>query len=188
MSPFTDTFLNISPALDVMVEMMKEPKLLASAILSSTPFFFFQLFLFALIVVFFAGILFLVAKINSLERKKRKEASLRGIRLEKIRSQRWDIVESHMLSENPGEWKLAIMEADSMLEDLVKKLGYPGSTLGEMMKQIEKSDFTTLDDAWEAHKVRNYIAHQGSTYLLTKHQANRVIRLYEKVFREFEYI
>jgi hypothetical protein len=127
-------------------------------------------------------------RINEMNEKTRREAGRRNVFSQNTRSSRWNIVETHMGSDNPGEWKLAIMEADSILEELVKKLNYPGTTLGEMMKQIDKSDFNTLDDAWEAHKVRNYIAHQGSTFLLTKHQANRVIRLYERVFKEFEYI
>lgn len=164
------------------------PDAFVSSVASTTPFFVFQLFLFGFSVVCFVGIVLLVAKINEITAKNRKAMIHRRVRVQKIKSTRWGIVETHLASDNPAEWKLAIMEADSMLEELVKKLGYSGSTLGEMMKQIEKSDFTTLNDAWEAHKVRNYIAHQGSTFLLTKHQANHTIRLYEKVFKEFEYI
>jgi hypothetical protein len=176
------------PGVWSILEAFAHPDIFFSQIISTTPFFVFQLFSFALMVVFFVGIVLLVVKINELGRKARKETLHRRVRVQKIKSTRWDIVETHLASAHPAEWKLAIMEADSMLEELVKKLGYPGSTLGEMMKRIEKSDFTTINDAWEAHKVRNYIAHQGSTFLLTKHQANHTIRLYEKVFKEFEYI
>ena len=176
------------PGMGKLFGMITDPATYASSFLSSTPFFIFQLALFAFTVIFFVGIVFLIMKINEISRKTQKEVARRRIRLQKTKSPRWNVVENHLQSDNPAEWKLAIIEADSMLDELVKKLGYPGSTLGEMMKQIEKSDFTTLDDAWEAHKVRNYIAHQGSTFLLSKHQATHVIRLYEKVFKEFEYI
>jgi len=188
MTPFSDTIFNVTPLLDALPSPFDSAEQFDSVIGSSTPFFIFQLVLFAFTVIFFTGIVILLVKINEINRKKNRELSLRRVRREEIKSTRWSIVEGHMQSENPAEWKLAIIEADSMLEELVKKLGYPGGTLGEMMKQIEISDFNTLNEAWEAHKVRNYIAHQGSTFLLTKHQANRVIRLYEKVFKEFAYI
>jgi hypothetical protein len=56
------------------------------------------------------------------------------------------------------------------------------------MKSIEKSDFNSIDMAWEAHKIRNSIAHEGSDFLLNQREAKRVIGLYEIVFREFRYI
>lgn len=102
--------------------------------------------------------------------------------------QRWQQVLLHADSENPNDWRLAIIEADIMLDDMVKLFGYRGETLGDRLKSIEKSDFTTIDDAWEAHKVRNAIAHQGSDFLLTKRETKRVIDLYRKVFQEFHYI
>jgi hypothetical protein len=71
---------------------------------------------------------------------------------------------------------------------MTKKMGYHGDTLGERLNSVEKSDFLTLNLAWEAHKVRNMIAHEGSNYLLTKREAKRVIDLYRQVFEEFEFI
>jgi transposase len=60
--------------------------------------------------------------------------------------------------------------------------------MGERMKAIEKSDFNTIDDAWEAHKARNNIAHQGGGFALNQREARRIISLYERVFREFQLI
>jgi hypothetical protein len=62
-----------------------------------------------------------------------------------------------------------------------------GNTLGDKLKQATRGDFKTLDAAWEAHRVRNQIAHEGSDFILTKHEAKRVIALYETVFEEFKY-
>jgi hypothetical protein len=91
-------------------------------------------------------------------------------------------------SENPSDWKIAILEADIMLEDLVRiKMGYTGETLGECLKQIEASDFTTLQEAWEAHNFRNRIAHESDSGI-SRRDVNRIIGLFEKVFREFSYI
>lgn len=105
-----------------------------------------------------------------------------------VKNERWERITDLVNSENPSDWRQAILEADVLLDELVTRLGYRGETLGEKMKQIEPSDFTTLDLAWEAHKVRNDIAHRGSDFILSKREAKRVVGLFEKVFREFEYL
>ena len=101
---------------------------------------------------------------------------------------KWEKVLEHMLSPNAGDWRLAILEADIMLDELLDALHYRGDSMGDKLKKIEKSDFTTLDLAWEAHKIRNKVAHEGSEFLLSEREAKRVISLYEEIFREFRYI
>lgn len=99
----------------------------------------------------------------------------------------WERVRTHIESQNESDWRLAVIEADIMLSELVDTMGVTGDSLGDKLKQIEKSDFVTLDSAWEAHKVRNQIAHDAS-YILTQREAKRVIALYEEVFKEFSFI
>jgi len=101
---------------------------------------------------------------------------------------KWDRVLAHSNSINPSDWKLAIIEADTMLDELLKTVGYHGESLGERLKAVEKSDFLTIDYAWEAHKIRNQIAHQGADFDLTSRETKRVVTLYEAVFKEFQII
>ena len=116
------------------------------------------------------------------------EASAKSETLELRRDDRWDQVLKHVNSESPNDWRQAIIEADTILDDIVSRAGYPGETLGEKMRGIEKSDFSTIREAWEAHVVRNKIAHQGSQFQLSKREALRIIDLYKKVFEEFYFI
>ncbi len=102
--------------------------------------------------------------------------------------ERWKKVLEHSASENPSDWRVAIIEADIMLDDLLGVLKLPGSTIGDKLKAVEPSDFLTLDQAWEAHKARNMIAHQGSDFLLNQREVRRIISLYEAVFKEFKMI
>jgi len=101
---------------------------------------------------------------------------------------RWQRVLDHVNSENPNDWRLAILEADIILEEMLQKMGYRGESVGDKLKTIEASDFTSIDAAWEAHKVRNMIVHQGSDFLITGREAKRVVDLYRQVFEEFRYI
>ncbi|MDB5238568.1 MAG: protein of unknown function with transrane region [Candidatus Kaiserbacteria bacterium] len=101
---------------------------------------------------------------------------------------RWNRIVEQTRTENEQNWRLAILEADIMLNDLLDQLGYRGETMADKMKQIERTRFNSIDMAWEAHLVRNAIAHQGSLQALTQREARRVVGLYEHVFREFRYI
>ncbi|MEI6528558.1 MAG: hypothetical protein WCO10_02705 [bacterium] len=105
-----------------------------------------------------------------------------------IINERWQNVLLHLKSENPNDWKLAILEADVMLGDMMEKQGYMQDSIGEKLKAVEQSDFTSIEAAWEAHKIRNAIAHQGAEFMINKREVERVIGLYEAVFREFNWI
>lgn len=105
-----------------------------------------------------------------------------------VMNEKWERVLTHINSTNQSDWKLAILECDIMLSDLLEKMGYMQESISEKLKSIEPSDFTSIESAWEAHKIRNQIAHEGSDFLINDREAKRVIGLYEIVFREFEYI
>jgi len=107
---------------------------------------------------------------------------------EQKENKRWKHVQELIATNNPNDWRMAILEADSMLEDLTIAMNVPGDTLGERLKAIEPSDFLTLQNAWEGHKVRNLIAHQGSTFQLDQRTALQAVKNFEVVFREFEVI
>lgn len=98
---------------------------------------------------------------------------------------RWQEVLEHVRSQNPNDWRLAIIEADIMLEDALEEAGFRGATIGEKLKSANPASFTTLQDAWDAHKVRNQIAHIGSDFVLTQRIAQEAIVKYERVFKEF---
>ena len=103
-----------------------------------------------------------------------------------VENQKWKLIQEHINSEDASKWRLAILEADIMLADLLDTMHLPGESIGDKLKAIEMSEFTTIEAAWEAHKIRNAIAHQGSDFQLTQREAKRVINLYGSVFHEFE--
>ena len=100
------------------------------------------------------------------------------------RPSRLDDVIAHAATENPNDWKLAIIEADIVLDQTLKERGYIGDTLGERLRSITPSQLSSIDDAWEAHMVRNKIAHEGADFVLTKRIADDTIVRYRRVFAE----
>ena len=102
-------------------------------------------------------------------------------------SHRFENVIRHIESPNQNDWKQAILEADMILDDILTGMGYKGESIGEKLKRVVSGDFKTIQDAWEAHKVRNQIAHEPG-FNLTHHDALQAVNLYKKVFEEFYYI
>lgn len=100
------------------------------------------------------------------------------------KSDRLQDLQSHTDSNNPNDWKLAIIEADIILDEVLKQQGYAGTSLGERLRGILPSSLASLDDAWQAHKVRNQIAHASVDFVLTQKLARETIMQYERVFRE----
>lgn len=99
-------------------------------------------------------------------------------------SPRWQHIQSLMEGSSQSEWREAITEADIMLDDALARRDYPGEGVGDKLKNIQRGDLATLEDAWEAHKVRNQIAHEGSAFDLSESLAQRTMQRYEAVFRE----
>lgn len=109
------------------------------------------------------------------------DAQYRGIQ----KTTRLGDVLAHTASSNPNDWKLAIIEADIILDDILKQRGYVGTSLGERLKGVAPGQLDTINDAWEAHKIRNRIAHDGADFVLTQRLAEETINRYRRVFNEF---
>jgi hypothetical protein len=147
---------------------------------------------------FIIGIVYCVEQIKFIRKKEEEKYGVHvvpayetGVKANKgnaVLAERWATVQKHILSDNSNDWRQAILEADIMLEDVLTSLGYRGEGIGEKLKRVEKGDMATLDQAWEAHKIRNQVAHEGSSFNLSQFQAQRVINQYKEVFEEFYYI
>jgi hypothetical protein len=77
--------------------------------------------------------------------------------------------------------KLAVMEADTLLDSALKSMSMPGTTLGERLK-MACYKYPKLKDVWWAHKIRNQLVHE-STFQLTPRLASQALNEFEKAFK-----
>jgi hypothetical protein len=144
----------------------------------------------AISVILLVGIIIVFYKIIHL--RKRRIISLADFlkkeEMPEARLNRWDGVQKRLESENPNDWKMAVIETDSLLDEIFQKIGYKGENLGERLKNIEPSDFDNLQNIWEAHKIRNKIVHEGDKFELTKDEAKNILEKYKKALKELKYI
>lgn len=79
--------------------------------------------------------------------------------------ERWRKIED---SANRGEHglKSAIADADKLLDQVLRQSGFTGETMAERLKRAE-SRLSDKEAVWQAHKIRNAIAHEVNYDLLT---------------------
>ena len=71
----------------------------------------------------------------------------------RVKNARWLEVQSHIDSNNPNDWKLAIIESDILLGQALTEAGYAGDSIGEQLKGITPSNLSSIQEAWDAHKI-----------------------------------
>jgi len=100
--------------------------------------------------------------------------------------QAWQKINKRLEKGLESEYKLAVIEADSILNDVVKRMGYAtGDSLGERLDEIGEDILTNIEEVREAHNVRNDIVHDLD-YQLTLERAKEIISIYEKALAELE--
>jgi len=84
-----------------------------------------------------------------------------------------------------SEYKLAVIEVDSVLDDILKKMGFAGQTLGERLEKLTSASLTNIEEVREAHKTRNNIVHDPN-YRLSLDDARKLIFIYEKALVDLQ--
>ncbi|HEY5549931.1 MAG TPA: hypothetical protein VIK37_01895 [Candidatus Saccharimonadales bacterium] len=54
---------------------------------------------------------------------------------------------------------LAVIDADKLLDEALKRKGYKGKTMGERLVAAQRA-LSNNDSAWYAHKLRNRLVHE----------------------------
>jgi len=99
----------------------------------------------------------------------------------------WQSVLDKLEIGDEANYKLAIIEADKIFDNLLKRIGYQGDDMGERLKQITSAQLANIDELWQAHKIRNRLVHEEN-FQLKEHEAKKVIEIYEKALDELEAI
>ncbi len=101
--------------------------------------------------------------------------------------QRWDTVVAHLNSTKEYEWKVAVMEADKLVDDALANAGFPGATFGDRLSNIQPGTLVSLDGIWWAHKIRNRLAHEVD-YFLRYTEAKQAVGYFEAALSELQLI
>jgi hypothetical protein len=69
-----------------------------------------------------------------------------------------------MQCSNKATWPLAVIDADKLLDEALKKRRYKGKTMGERLMTAQH-DIKDNDGVWYGHKLRNRLVHESNVKL-----------------------
>ncbi len=111
--------------------------------------------------------------------------SFRKVNLPQKTEQRWLKIKERLEKGDEANLKMAIIEADGIFDDLLKRMAFPGKDMAERLTQFEKHELKSIDELWAAHRLRNLIVHEPAIKI-TQQEAERAIKGYEAALKELE--
>jgi len=99
--------------------------------------------------------------------------------------ERWEKIKKRLESDNVSAYKVAIIEADAMIDELLKKMGYKGATMGERLANIPEGQVAELAEIKEAHEIRNRVIHEED-FKVDRELAHEVLKKYAHILHHFE--
>lgn len=100
-------------------------------------------------------------------------------------TKQWNKIVGRLEAGSEPDYKLAVIEADDMLESSLKKMGYDGQTLEEKLGKLSSATLKNIDQLYEVHRLRNNIVHDPD-YRLTLDEAKKSMDVYAQAFRNLQ--
>jgi len=122
--------------------------------------FYAKIILVFLSCILFYAIILLYIKSEPIKRF-RKYFKGTGIKsTSKGKTQRaWNKIQKRLATMQEAEYKMAVIEAEKIFDNILLMIGYKGNTLGDRLKTMRKEQLQCIEEIWSAHKIRNRIVH-----------------------------
>lgn len=130
---------------------------------------------------FIVGIVIIIMKTGWLRARLERidDVLLKSDRAKKFVEKSWEEVERHFFSGNDNDLKIAVIKADTLLGEALREAGTHGVDLGDRLKKLTAAELPNIENVWEAHKLRNRIAHEID-FVLKRDLAERALTVYEQ--------
>lgn len=95
----------------------------------------------------------------------------------------WQLIEE-LLSENyNSSWKLAVVKADSLIENFLKQLGIKGNNFEELIQSLRLKGYQNLNLLEGAHQVSKEIL-INRDYNVSQKEARTIVNIYKKFWQD----
>ncbi|MGB3988405.1 MAG: hypothetical protein WBK67_01785 [Minisyncoccales bacterium] len=94
----------------------------------------------------------------------------------------WRKIAKRLNSGIEAEFKLAIIETDAMLGEILQKMGYNEGSTEKSLSKVTDIEIQNIEELKEARQIRNGVVHDPD-YQLTKEKAKEVMDIYQESFR-----
>jgi hypothetical protein len=149
-------------------------------------FAFIKFFLFAYSIVLLADIvMMLILRGVSSDLKKTLYGTDRPFLSRSVMLKRWEKIAVRLESGNPSQYKVAILEADALADEILLGIGYNGSNMTERLSSIQEGQLETKSLLEDAHAIRNRIVHEKD-FVIERDETERLLGEYREFFDEVE--
>lgn len=93
----------------------------------------------------------------------------------------WAKIMKQLDKESKAEWKIAIIEADNLLDSILKRGGQSGKTKKERLEGLTADIVPNIEELKEVRKIKNDII-KNSDYKLEHIEARRILEIYRETF------
>jgi len=139
-------------------------------------------------ILFLWGTAYIINRTNYLSIKREQYLEVFGKdHLSRDRSLRaWKQILEKLNSEDTNNWRMAILESDHILNEILKMSGYLGK-MDDKLPKLTAEQLANIEDVRRAHVVRDKI-YRDPSFLITREEAIEVVKIYEQSFRELNLI
>src|SRR3989344_6599403 len=96
---------------------------------------------------------------------------------------KWEKITEEIKSGSERDFRLAIIELDGLVDQILIAHGHPGEDMGERLKSIHPNELSNLNALWEAHKIRNLLAHEPDFHI-SANEAKKVTETYHQILED----
>ncbi len=97
----------------------------------------------------------------------------------------WEKIKQRFDADDEAFWKLGVIEADKLVDTVMKAHGFIGDTMGERMKGASEASIPSLNDLWRVHRLRNHLVHTAD-FNINKAQSQKAMNIYTTVLNELK--
>ncbi len=174
--------------METIIEYIRNPELISPKF-----FIIWQVLrvVFLLISAFFIGLLIFLFFVSDYKNYRffenysefKKAKPKMGVKME----ENWSEIVKQAKSERESDRKIAVIEADDIIDDVLAQLGYSGDSLVEKLERINEEIIPNLEEIKEAHKKRKEISYDPNKSLSIQ-EAEKLVSVYEKTFKDLQVI
>jgi hypothetical protein len=98
-------------------------------------------------------------------KKRSSQAKFRAVDWLSVEA-KWRLIDQMASTNDQAQKKQAIIQADMLVDDILKQAGVSGKTMGERLKSIVTVIPRDLyHQLWQAHKKRNELVHESGSFV-----------------------
>lgn len=161
---------------------------MVSGFLNSGFFWFVKFFLAIYVSVLFIDIvlLLIVRGLGGDIRNTLKGAQM-PLASKKQIQKKWSEIETRIKLGDGLQNKVAILEADKLVDEVLFNIGYKGNNMKERLDSANATQIEEIDNLIEAHAIRNRII-QEDNFNIDNQESERVMGLYREFLDNLEII